>query len=62
MIFISSIAEDTKLYNGGRKCDLLFGPCSCGAWHEFKTRSANNFDEIKRVYIHYLLGEGKKDE
>lgn len=21
------------LYNGGRKCDVLDGPCNCGAWH-----------------------------
>lgn len=20
-------------YNGGRGCDVLHGPCSCGAWH-----------------------------
>jgi hypothetical protein len=20
-------------YNGGRACDVLDGPCSCGAWH-----------------------------
>lgn len=20
-------------YNGGRGCDVLSGPCSCGAWH-----------------------------
>ena len=20
-------------YNGGRKCDVTSGPCSCGAWH-----------------------------
>lgn len=19
--------------NGGRKCDVLSGPCACGAWH-----------------------------
>jgi len=19
--------------NGGRKCDVVRGPCSCGAWH-----------------------------
>lgn len=21
-------------YNGGQKCDMAEGPCSCGAWHE----------------------------
>jgi len=21
-------------YNGGRGCDVLEGPCSCGAWHK----------------------------
>jgi hypothetical protein len=21
-------------YNGGKKCDVLTGPCSCGGWHE----------------------------
>jgi hypothetical protein len=20
-------------YNGGQKCDVSDGPCSCGAWH-----------------------------
>lgn len=20
-------------YNGGRRCDVRRGPCSCGAWH-----------------------------
>lgn len=20
-------------YNGGQKCDVQEGPCSCGAWH-----------------------------
>jgi len=20
-------------YNGGERCDMLVGPCSCGAWH-----------------------------
>lgn len=20
-------------YNGGQKCDVIGGPCSCGAWH-----------------------------
>lgn len=20
-------------YNGGQKCDVSSGPCSCGAWH-----------------------------
>lgn len=20
-------------YNGGQKCDVYEGPCSCGAWH-----------------------------
>lgn len=20
-------------YNGGQKCDVREGPCSCGAWH-----------------------------
>lgn len=20
-------------YNGGQKCDVTWGPCSCGAWH-----------------------------
>lgn len=21
-------------YNGGQKCDVMKGPCSCGAWHQ----------------------------
>jgi hypothetical protein len=20
-------------YNGGQRCDMRVGPCSCGAWH-----------------------------
>ena len=23
-------------YNGGQKCDVFEGPCSCGAWHKNK--------------------------
>lgn len=21
-------------YNGGQRCDMLVGPCACGAWHK----------------------------
>jgi hypothetical protein len=27
--------EDAR-YNGGQRCDMLSGPCSCGAWHDPK--------------------------
>jgi hypothetical protein len=26
-------AEKGVRYNGGQKCDMAVGPCSCGAWH-----------------------------
>lgn len=26
-------AHDVGRTNGGRKCDVLAGPCACGAWH-----------------------------
>jgi len=31
--------ERLVLYNGGTKCDVLIGPCSCGAWHDLEELS-----------------------
>lgn len=28
--------DDEPKYNAGIKCDVEKGPCSCGAWHEYK--------------------------
>lgn len=30
------LSPDDSLYNAGTKCDMLSGPCSCGAWHFFE--------------------------
>ncbi len=32
MSFIS-MPEGITYYNGGESCDMIIGPCSCGAWH-----------------------------
>jgi len=29
-------AHPTLGRNGGQKCDVISGPCSCGAWHKGK--------------------------
>jgi len=47
---IASIPDGMVLYNDGEKCDLLLGPCSCGAWH--------NITDIKRIYIFFLTDKG----
>lgn len=33
---LAKLEEGEGLYgfNGGRGCDVLDGPCSCGAWHK----------------------------
>lgn len=28
------IPDGTRYYNGGVQCDMLVGPCACGAWHK----------------------------
>jgi hypothetical protein len=33
-------------YNGGKGCDVLEGPCSCGAWH---TKISANASEKKYI-------------
>lgn len=30
------VPEDVVLTNGGVRCDLLSGPCACGAWHRVR--------------------------
>ena len=40
-------------YNGGVKCDVVFGPCSCGSWHT--PRQIFSSADIWRVYIYYLV-------
>lgn len=47
------------MQNGGVRCDMLFGPCSCGAWHGIRDKSANDSEDIYRVYIFFLL-KGEK--
>lgn len=38
---------DPPRYNGGIRCDMLVGPCSCGAWHSpaAVSRSVNRTGE-----------------
>ena len=31
---ITLLPKDTKQTNAGQACDMLDGPCSCGAWHK----------------------------
>ena len=32
-IDIVGLPDYMDIYNGGEKCDMAIGPCSCGAWH-----------------------------
>lgn len=58
---LASIPKGMVLKNGGARCDMLLGPCSCGAWHGIKTWAINNQEEIMRIYIFFLINEGKKN-
>ncbi len=29
---------DRVRFNGGQRCDMLVGPCACGAWHKSEDR------------------------
>jgi hypothetical protein len=40
--------------NGGVECDVLQGPCSCGAWHRISAHYSNSKEEIYRYYISYF--------
>ena len=57
----AGIPDNIILKNGGVRCDMLFGPCSCGAWHGIRTDQINNKEEVMRAYIFFLIGEGKKN-
>jgi len=39
--------KELKLYNAyGEQCDMLIGPCACGAWH--------NEEDIKKIIkVHF---------
>ena len=49
------LPPDIRLYNGGTRCDLMFGPCNCGAWHH--EDDTYNVDAIKRQYLYFLIVE-----
>ena len=34
--YIIPLSNGEPRYNAGIKCDVEKGPCSCGAWHEYK--------------------------
>ena len=34
--------------NGGTKCDVIDGPCSCGAWHKKEDKIKKVTESIKR--------------
>ena len=48
--------EDVR-YNGGQRCDMLSGPCSCGAWHDpnmpkkmIKSNKGGGNDDRKAIF------------
>ena len=44
--------RDVLVFNAGHQpCDLLKGPCCCGAWHEIDEafKFTNNIDILKRI-------------
>lgn len=49
------LPPNIKLYNGGTQCDMMFGPCACGSWHN----ETDMYDEndIKRQYLYFLIVE-----
>ena len=55
------IPDGMVLHNGGVRCDMLFGPCSCGAWHGIRTEVTNGTEDIMRAYIFFLKKESKNE-
>lgn len=52
------------LFNSGERCDMIDGPCVCGAWHdlqETKFRIEEKYGKIASEKIQYLI-EVKKHE
>jgi hypothetical protein len=43
------------LRNGGTRCDMMYGPCACGAWHN--EADIYNVNDTKRLYLYYLIVE-----
>lgn len=56
---ICGLPQGIILRNGGSRCDLLFGPCSCGAWHKIKDMYNDNYCQVIRLYLYYLNHSGE---
>ena len=37
--------------NGGIRCDVIEGPCSCGAWHTFSLERKEELQKINKKKI-----------
>jgi hypothetical protein len=33
---LGALFDALDLHNGGQRCDMLDGPCACGAWHHLE--------------------------
>ena len=46
-----AMPKEITTYNGGIKCDMLVGTCSCGAWHvpgEIAIRLCKELSEARK--------------
>jgi len=67
--YVRDMPTDLRFENGGVVCDLLVGPCACGAWHSPEERirqiaqlDAENEDQAKtklRVLTDLFAIEGR---
>lgn len=48
----------TRMYNSNEPCDVLIGPCNCGAWH---TREDKRVQAALRFYNATIV-EGNADD
>lgn len=48
MIEAIDMPEGLEFRNAGTRCDLLFGPCCCGAWHLPEDLAFRIFNQLKQ--------------
>lgn len=48
------LPEYNKLSNGGVQCDMLIGPCSCGATHSEQEIVNRISSELEKSLKHYI--------
>lgn len=49
--FVPWPTEWPKHYNSNVPCDMLVGPCACGAWHvegEFESKGAGDVEQFTK--------------